>query len=225
MYFHCAVLLHFRPFLSLRIANSPISPRAMCEEASRNISSLAKVYRSLYGLRRTPVFIPYLLLTAELAKMMDRRHWPEGNDSIPDPYPGENINYLTALTQSHLFAKRAISICNFFRHQWGFGTVHHLDRPAQLEAGENKIDDEVGLAWPHSLTFFRPDSDLERLHEGVPRSYSQQGLSITGRGLSLFSLQGDPLRKILPSIPRSINDQSYFERSRKGLEACGFEEN
>src|SRR3954470_12431333 len=51
MYFHCTLLIHFRPFLKLKITATSVSPRSICVEASENISALVQAYKSLYGLR------------------------------------------------------------------------------------------------------------------------------------------------------------------------------
>jgi hypothetical protein len=66
MYYHFAILLLFRPFITLSIAGSKISPRHACFEAANNISALLQSYSQLYTLRRTPSFIPHFILTSAI---------------------------------------------------------------------------------------------------------------------------------------------------------------
>lgn len=62
IYYHFAILHTFRPFLRLRILNSRILPRQLCLQAADAIQAHLRAYSSLYGLRRTPSFLPYVVL-------------------------------------------------------------------------------------------------------------------------------------------------------------------
>jgi len=66
MHYHFAIIHLFRPFIKLRLLSSRIVPRDICIQAANAISSLMHAYRQLYGLRRTPSFTPYIVLTSTL---------------------------------------------------------------------------------------------------------------------------------------------------------------
>ncbi|KAK0639696.1 fungal-specific transcription factor domain-containing protein [Cercophora newfieldiana] len=61
-YYHYAIILTFRPFLDLRLKNSNILPRSVCIQAADAIHGHMRSYSQLYSLRRTPWFMPYLVL-------------------------------------------------------------------------------------------------------------------------------------------------------------------
>ncbi|KAJ9651383.1 hypothetical protein H2198_009327 [Neophaeococcomyces mojaviensis] len=223
MYFHFVVLALFRPFLNLRIAHSPVSPRSICTEAARNILALVKSYKSLYTLRRIPTFVPYLILSAEVVTMMDIRWWPDKRLTTQDIHFRESIDYLADLATPHLFAQRAISLCNFFRERWEIGDAHSTGLATDYERERTKRNREFVLALPHAKTFFRPDDELKRYHERVPIPNTRRRPSAPGLGFHPFPLQGHPLRKILAVAKQAIGDDGSFEALRKELEACGFE--
>jgi hypothetical protein len=52
----------------------------------------------------------------------------------------------------------------------------------------------------------------------------QQNLSPTGLGIGLFSLQADPLKKILHRYSHDQGQQDGVEGMQEKLEACGLEE-
>ncbi|KAK8118374.1 uncharacterized protein PG998_003000 [Apiospora kogelbergensis] len=62
IYYHSALLLLFRPFIRLRIDKSPVIPRDVCTEATDAVRRLVRSYSQLYGLQRSPSFLPYLTL-------------------------------------------------------------------------------------------------------------------------------------------------------------------
>ena len=218
MYFHGVLLIHFRPFLKLKLTSSTISPRAICAEASRNITSLVRVYKNLYTLRRVPVFVPYLLLTAELNMLVQTRWWPDEDPLAQNARSEENLQYLSELSLACPFAKRAITICKSFRDRWDGNTNTDIKIP---EFGSQRIP---RLAWDHVQTFFHPDEELMPAHTVKTDPIRQQSLSATGIGICLFPLQTDPLRKLLQSPSSRNEDQSKTARLRKNLEAWGLEE-
>ncbi|KAK6858953.1 hypothetical protein PG995_004806 [Apiospora arundinis] len=62
IYYHSALLLLFRPFIGLHIDGSPVIPRDVCTEATDAVRRLVRSYSQLYGLQRSPSFLPYLTL-------------------------------------------------------------------------------------------------------------------------------------------------------------------
>ncbi|KAJ9651200.1 hypothetical protein H2198_009502, partial [Neophaeococcomyces mojaviensis] len=207
------------------IMGSSVSPRSVCIEAARNILSLVESYKGLYTLRRTPSFVPYLILTARLIAMMEMP-LEEAGGGFPkaDPTTYRGIEFLHELASSHGFARRAISICELFRQAWNVGIERDLDDDSREEPENIKNNHELGLDWPYVRTFFRPDTDLKRLYRGVSSSVARRCRPSTRLSFHLFPLQGDPLRKI-HRVDNQVMDEQYpSDRLRKELEAYGFEE-
>jgi hypothetical protein len=221
MYFHCTLLIHFRPFLKLKIIASSISPRFICVEASKNILALVQVYQSLYGLRRVPVFAPYLILNAELGMMVENTWW--GDETAADTHTAENFEYLAELATACPFAQRAITIRNFFRDRWN-GNVHRSDRATMDEEADIDVKEGPQMAWDRRGTFFQPNRELEPHHTRKSDPNRQQNLSPTGLGICLFSLQADPLKEILHRYSHDQDQQDGVEGMQEKLEACGLEE-
>ncbi|KAI1625202.1 fungal-specific transcription factor domain-containing protein [Exophiala viscosa] len=184
MYFHYAILLLFRPFYNTGVGDTVTVTRVVCNEATDNILSLVRSYKNIYTLRRTPAFLPYVVLTAELGRMADHRT----GDHRSEIYHTASLRYLKELALSHPFAIRAIRICRYFRRGWRIeaSPEDELDLPeVNEEAGD-------GVAMSHEVTFFRPDVDLERHHEGVPHYGPMRDLSrnTNTKRFVLFPLQG-----------------------------------
>ncbi|KAK8118367.1 uncharacterized protein PG998_002993 [Apiospora kogelbergensis] len=62
IYYHCAIMLLFRPYIRLRIKGSTVVPRDVCTDAADAVRALLRSYTQLYTLRHTPSFLPYLTL-------------------------------------------------------------------------------------------------------------------------------------------------------------------
>jgi hypothetical protein len=150
MYFHCTLLIHFRPFLKLKVIASSISPQFICVEAAKNILALAQAYRSLYDLRRVPVFTPYLVLNAELGMMVENTWW--AGETVADTHSAENFGYLAELVPAWPFAQRSITICNFFQDRWN-GNTHSSVRAAMDEESGIDVKEGPRLAWDQRETF------------------------------------------------------------------------
>lgn len=106
--------------------------------------------------------MPYIIMSAELARMADHKTRTEGREIYRTP----SIRYLNELALSHPFAVRAMLICNFFREGWKIELDPGDDCEVPLELAEN----EDGISLSHAVTFFRPDQDLERHHTGQASS-------------------------------------------------------
>ena len=124
MYFHFAILIFFRPFRNQNIAESTTSPRKICSEAAENLFTLIKSYRDLYTLRRVPSFVPYMILTANLAYLVDLTDDDDDNDAAPNPNHSDlaSLSYLQDMCTSHDFAERALDIVDYFSSMWGVRT-------------------------------------------------------------------------------------------------------
>lgn len=64
LYYHFAIASLFHPFIKLRIRGSEILPRRLCLQAADTIQTHLQIYSRLYSLRRTPSFVPYLVLVS-----------------------------------------------------------------------------------------------------------------------------------------------------------------
>lgn len=231
MYFHCAILIHFRPFINLTIIGSSIAPRSVCLEASKNISSLVKAYKHLYGLRRVPVFLPYILMTAELA--MIALDGEASEQSTPDTDASDNTGYLAELSPWYPFAERALAICEFFR-QRRISKVQDLLQHQDADMRENKDndddsnedDDSRGLTvlGSHVQTFF-PTSDQDRTfakRASRPASSLHKELAVSSLGTLNFPLQTNPLEKIIPGPTPGTDDAGDVDSNlREVLRAHG----
>jgi len=222
MYYHFAVLMLFRHFVDLRLAHSLISPRLICIEAAKNILSLIKSYQNLYTLRRIPMLVPYLILTAEIVRLMEGRWWSEKRNRTQDIDSHQSMDYLKALAAPHLFARRATSLCNFFRERWGIQDVNSEDETNEHERGDTEGQGESEFSFPEGQTFFRPDDELGRYHQGGAGRHTLRGPSAPGLGFHPFPLQGHPLRKIFATAEEDIDEDS-LEASGRLLATYGFE--
>jgi hypothetical protein len=117
MYFHFAVLIFFRPFRDQNITESTTSPRKICTEAAQNLFTLIKSYKDLYTLRRVPSFVPYMILTANLAYVVDL-----ADETLSDSDDLASLSYLQDMCSSHDFAERALDIVDYFSEMWGVQT-------------------------------------------------------------------------------------------------------
>lgn len=222
MYFHFAVLYLFRHFVNLRITNSPVSPRSICIEAARNIQSLVKSYQNLYTLRRIPIFVPYLILGAEIVRIMNMRWWHDDRLENEAADARGCTDYLTELATTHQFAQQAISLCNFLRHHWEIEDAHNTDPTTGYRRERTEENKKFELALPDAKTFFRPDDEHLHHHEQIPSSNSRRNQAAPGLGFHPFPFQGDPLRKLLAGFKQDT-DRGAFEALRKELKARGFE--
>ena len=212
MYYHFATLLLFRQFWNLKIFESSTFPRTVCSEAAQNIFVLIRSYRDLYTLRRTPSFVPYIILTATLAYVADIKHEQTGNSTRYLKYGSEGLSLLYEMCTSHFFAKRSIEIIKFFVKRWDLQVPEHdfLPPPSQQSNDENQ--DNNALAFPQAVTFFRPNAGSES-HEPP-----DHGVAILPALFSPFPDQGEAGNPYA-----GTNGQVLDEGQRRHLRRCGFE--
>lgn len=108
MYYHFAILLLFGPFLKLSFLDSPVSPIEICTEAAAAITSLISTYRRLYTLKRTPCFVPYIVLASSIMRLAATEA------RLPQLEPSTQILQGTAdlieMIPSHAFACRGTQV-------------------------------------------------------------------------------------------------------------------
>ena len=167
MYFHFAILIFFRPFRNQNIAESTTSPRKICSEAAENLFTLIKSYRDLYTLRRVPSFVPYMILTANLAYLVDLTDDDDNNEPNPNHSDLASLSYLQDMCASHDFAERALDIVDYFSHVWGVRTgggssgVNLLRERLRQAGGGNSSHPHPAKDVTSTETFFLPASPGE----------------------------------------------------------------
>lgn len=212
MYYHFAILLLFRQFWNLNIFESSTFPRTVCSEAAQNIFVLIRSYKDLYTLRRTPSFVPYIILTATLAYVADMKHAQTESGMASLTYGSQGINLLLDMCTSHFFAKRSVEIIKFFVKQWGL-QVPELDAiPPPSEPSDDGGKDYHPLAFPQAFTFFRPNTTSGS--EAAPDS----GLQVLPMLFSPFPAQGEA-----GGSYTGASNQALSDGQQRHLRGCGFE--
>jgi hypothetical protein len=69
MYYHFAIILTFYPLSGFLSLDANISALELCRDAANAITTLVRAYESLYGLRRTPCFLPYIIFASGIAHL------------------------------------------------------------------------------------------------------------------------------------------------------------
>jgi hypothetical protein len=180
MYYHFAVLMFFRPFRDQTLTDSTTSPRKLCTEAAQNLFTLIKSYRDLYTLRRIPSFVPYMILTANLAYIVDL-----ADEDVTDSNELASLSYLQDMCSSHDFAERALDIIDYFSEMWGVQTrggdsgVRMLRERLRKAGHSHPANDVAGTD-----TFFLPG----KRDQGESGDRGQK--SMPGASWKLFPQQG-----------------------------------
>jgi hypothetical protein len=146
MYFHCAILLLFRPFIHLRLIGSRVSPRDVCSQTADAILTLVRSYDQLYTLKRTPSFVPYIVLTSCISHLVGVRNSSPALSSFR-----QGVRDLTAMTVCHGFAKRGLYVLRWFADHWEMCNVLGEDVPMPAE----QIN-QLCSPSSNSLNFFCP---------------------------------------------------------------------
>lgn len=190
MYYHFAILLLFRPFIHLHFIHSRISPREVCSQAADAILTLVRSYDQLYTLKRTPSFVPYIVLTSGTVHLI-RASWSSAALSSFR----QGANDLRDMCTCHGFAKQALNILRFLAEQWETGN-------ALGEEPNMPIEQVRKLCYPSfaSLNFFCP-MVIKRTSESVqPGSLSTLFGPFPMQGLPLLSnedeIQRDGFSKV-----------------------------
>lgn len=171
MYFQFAILLLFRPFIKLRMKDSPFLPREICAGAATAILNLSRSYSDLYTLQRTPSFVPYFVLTSSIIHLViaasgtpsqskpqtrvseetSQQEPPARNQSIGGGSPQTNprvkksinqgIADLTEMAPCHHFAEQALNILRYLAKKWNIEV--DMDVPRRLEREKEEVQ-QVG---------------------------------------------------------------------------------
>ena len=133
MYYSSVVILLFRPYLKLDLANSRISPREICITYADNAATLLATYRRTYGLRRIPLLATHVALTSSIIHLL---HLPSPS---PTRWLAQSIASLREMSVNHAFAFRCLRIIIKLADQW------NIQLPPEVERAANDIPPEVTL--------------------------------------------------------------------------------
>lgn len=126
MYYHFAILLLFRPVISLRIIGSSISPRDICLQAAQALHGLLRSYAQLYTLHWTPVFVPHLVLTSSITHLAIGVMTAQPNVAGPgaallaemSEAMKQGIDGLAEMAPHHRFAEEAVDVLRYLVRKW-----------------------------------------------------------------------------------------------------------
>jgi hypothetical protein len=126
MYYHFVTLLLFKPFFNLALLSFNESKEHLLEAAD-NINSLLSAYKRLYGLRRTPSFVPHISLASSIVRLAT------SEDRIDVRAKSlQGISDLQEMVPSHMFANRAIEIVRDVADISGAGGENTNDNAAAV---------------------------------------------------------------------------------------------
>lgn len=91
IYYHCAIMLLFRPYVRLRIRGSTIVPRDVCTDAADAVQTLLRSYAQLYTLRYAPSFLPYFTLISSTMRLVTAAT-EAGRSPLAGASPGELLD-------------------------------------------------------------------------------------------------------------------------------------
>lgn len=145
MYYHYSILLLFGPFIKLRILGSSLNPYEICVQAADAIASLLRSYRQLYGLRRIPSFVSYIVLASGIMQLVAADSASSTSQHAEAASSNLNVEAFTHILQattnfnemipSNTFARRAKQI---FRH------LVHTRRGVNITRGlEPAVGDDI----------------------------------------------------------------------------------
>lgn len=201
-----------------------MSPQIVCIQAAESIASLVQSYRRLYTLRRTPSFVPYMILTSDLAlliangtRLHESRSIDAGNHDI------NWVRTLEELSVPHLFARKSTDILRHFARLWRIPMPGNLPHDYHQSQMVKDLDTSREALSPK--TFFDPRANLappaaKPRTEGVNLSLSPSDIIF-----SLFPAQEIPLlasvshaKKDLACEGKGKSDQvSKYQLEREGF--------
>lgn len=187
MFYHCAILLLFRPFLRFSFAPSTLSPSEICFQAAENLTTLIRSYRQLHTVRRTPTFTPFIMLNTAIVALVDTTL--TGAVRLPSILK-DSLDDLTSMSVCHGFANHAIMILRIFDNQRSISLYRSPGYTKSFPTFPTTF--EGPLLW--SLAVFTPSRDLfGKSTDGVTINIASQD-SVLRKGLiSPFPHQGLPL--------------------------------
>ena len=95
-------------------------PREICIQAANNILALVRSYDQLYTLRRTPSFMPYIVLTSSIIHLATAS-FSGSSEELGGSSLKESTFYLKSMRECHSSAKRSLHIINNLAKNGGTG--------------------------------------------------------------------------------------------------------
>ena len=159
MYYYSVLLLLFRPFLKLDLANSKISPREICMSSADNAAALVATYRRLYGLRCVPLLAAHVILTSSIIHLL---HLPNPSAAR---WLAQSIASLREMSANHAFAFRCLRIIIKLADQW------NIQLPPEVEKAANDIPPEASPDFSnnaHAHTSYLSPISIPPQNHGLP---------------------------------------------------------
>lgn len=141
MYYYCAILLLFWPWIDLRIIGSEVSPRVVCLEAAIAIQGLFASYSRLFTLKRAPSFMPCFMLTSCIAHLAIMARTVQSEESDTTAWSGSQVSEslkqgiasLSEMAPTHHIAKQALHALSYLAKDWNIDADITLDAVLDLE--------------------------------------------------------------------------------------------
>jgi hypothetical protein len=140
MCYHFAILRLFRPFLTLQLIGSVISPAATSQEAADAIQALLNSYSHLYTLSKTSSLVPYLTLGSAITHLDVHVATRRGHAEIATTF-GTNHHNLKAVEQD-IRDLRQMAACHAAAEQ-GLGVIGHYSSKQNIDIGITANDNEA----------------------------------------------------------------------------------
>jgi hypothetical protein len=157
MYYHFAILLLFAPFMKYRFLNSRISPNEICIQAADAITSLVGSYRQLYGLRRTPCFVPYIVLASSIMRLAAADSHLTLSPINSSMHVFQGTADLLEMIPSHEFARRGTQVLRLMAHNSSIldpNEAEERQRTSTQDEKEQALKQQLSMGYTN---FFSPD--------------------------------------------------------------------
>jgi hypothetical protein len=140
------MILIFYPLMKLGFLDSNISALEVCIDAANAIVSLVRSYESLHGLRRTPCFLPYIILASGIAHLGTAD--PRVNPADTMTQSAQEVAILQIMSLYHGSSKRASRVL-----------LSRVLYPSSAGGSRDK-ESEEGAYWePFVTTMICPSED------------------------------------------------------------------
>jgi hypothetical protein len=135
--------------MNIRFLNSNVSALELCIEAANAIVSLVRSYESLHGLRRTPCFLPYIILASGIAHLGTADPRVSSVDTMTQS--AQEVALLQIMSLYHGSSKRASRVL-----------LSRVLYPSSASGSRDKKSEE-GAHWePFVTTMICPPADGRR---------------------------------------------------------------
>jgi len=102
----------FRPYIKLDLQSAGLFPRDTCTVCANEISSIMNALRAMYGLRRVPLAVPSIILSASTIHLLNLPSEPAA------AHLSQGMHDLQALSVNHQFAAKCVDIIRALATKW-----------------------------------------------------------------------------------------------------------